>query len=221
MSRYQAVIVEDDLSVREILEISLRQINFGFSSFGSAEDYLSSGNFAAQSIYVIDLELPGMSGLDLIKAIRSKNRLAYILIISGSTDIDDLTVGFNSGADDYMGKPFIYSHLLMKLQNAKAKLLSFSKSNLNEGIKFFANTNSILLKGKDISVTDKEFYILKELYSHKGELVSKNQFSKGLGEGFLAHNIDMHIHSLRKKIQTSDIKIENVRGSGYKLTGAY
>jgi DNA-binding response OmpR family regulator len=208
--KLELILIEDDRLLREMIELILTRAQFEFKSFASAEAYLANKKLASNSIYIIDLNLPGISGKELIKQIRSINHLAYILIISGDHTEDDINLGFYSGADDYLVKPFRDSHLLSRLYAAKAKLESFSKVNINDGIKFIPEGYVISSYGTRISVTEKEFHILKNLYAKVGQAVSKETIGQD-------QTTDYQIHLLRKKIPAINWKILNVRGVGYKL----
>ena len=212
------VLIEDDKAVSELIKYLLEKSFFECETYSSAEAYLGSGKFSKSEIYIIDNNLPGIKGSDLIKSIRSMNHLAYIIMVSGLVLENDVTIGLSSGADDYVSKPFNPDHLLVKLQNAKAKLISLSKVNLNSGIKLIPEGPMISIRGSRVGINAKEYLVFEKLLKNYDRVVSKTELNEAINDPESLQKIDFHIHSLRKKIGSQSVSIRNIRGSGYCLT---
>jgi OmpR-family two-component system manganese-sensing response regulator len=210
-------IIENHEEVREMLVTLTSRSGSKIKAFASAENFLATANFSKGAIYLIGCRLPGMDGKELIKIIRTKDHFGTIFIIADNSEDEDISSGLHSGADDCFVKPFNSEHLLIKLDNAKAKSLSMGKVDLNHGLKLVPLGSIISIDGKMCKLTPREFKILEFLYLNRGQVVSRQEILKHIRCEINEHTIDSHMHGLRKKIRALPIVIHAPRGMGYRL----
>ena len=213
------VIIEDEKDIVESLKYLLEKNEFEVSAFLSAEEFFSSKNRPDHCVYLVDWNLPGIKGLDIIKTIRLKDKISPIFMISAYNKADQVIEGLESGADDYITKPFNYDELLVRVGNAHRKISTLQENQMNVGLKLIPEAHSVMKDGVTVSLTSREFVIFNHLHKNKTmpstreELIS--DFEKEME--MTARNIDVHIFSLRKKLNKISIGIETVWGTGYRL----
>jgi two-component system alkaline phosphatase synthesis response regulator PhoP len=213
------VIIEDEKDIVESLKYLLEKNEFEVTPFLSAEEFFSAKNRPEHCVYLVDWNLPGIKGVDIIKTIRLKDKLSPVFMISAYNKADQIIEGLQSGADDYITKPFNYDELLVRVGNAHSKVSNLQDNLMNVGLKLIPEAHSVIKDGVTVNLTSREFIIFHHLYKNQNvpstreELI--NQFDKDME--MTARNIDVHIFSLRKKMNKINIGIETVWGTGYKL----
>ncbi len=209
--------VEDDKNIAKIITLTLKQQGYEVIVFDNYKDFINAMNTKSPALILLDMMLPDIHGLDIIKEIRENKKWDNIDIIVISADHLLLTKldSFDLGADDYIEKPFDILELTSRI-NAR-----FRKKNKNL---FFAeftldNSKRAITKGDTvISLTEKEFEIITLLVINKSNVVSREMILEkiwGSNEIIETRVIDMHIKTIRKKLDTD--KIETVYGLGYKV----
>ena len=211
------IIVEDDIHMRMMLKHLVEMNGFKSQIFSSAEDFINSDIQETRSIHIFDNNLPGISGLQLINLIRQKDLISPILIISGENDEDSVVDALKRGADDFILKPFSIEIMSAKMMNLQARSRTIMSRSIDEGIKFFPATHSILFNKHTLSLTKREYQIFESLYKNHDKKVTRESLVQDLGQETTLRNVDVIMCTLRKKIESLPIKIGSVRGSGYKL----
>ncbi len=220
------LIVEDDESIRNLIELTLMQFQYETVSFEDAEtawEYLKK-NSADMGIF--DLMLPGMTGLELIARIREDEHLSGlpVIILTAKDSELDKVIGLDQGADDYMTKPFSVLELTARIRSLMRRSgTSHSEThNFNEewlNIDFDGRT--VHVREQQVDLTYKEFELLKYLISHKGKAVSRQELLNQIwGYDFVGESrtLDVHINSLRRKLgEPYDGWIQVIRGVGYRF----
>ncbi len=211
-------IIEDEKEIGESLAIFLRSKNFEVKHHLSAEDFFSDRSAAAEGIYLIDWNLPGIKGIDIVRTIRTRDKFSPIFMLSANSQNQDILEGLKSGADDYLTKPFDFDGLAIRIENAWSKLTQLEGNLMSHGVKLIAEANSVMKNGVTVSLTAREFVIFEHLHK-KLDTVSREdlitQFD--LKEKMTVRNVDVHIFFLRKKLAKLDMAIITVWGAGYKL----
>lgn len=214
------VIIEDEKEIVESLRYLLEKHQYQVHAYLSAEEYFSVNSARPDHcVYLVDWNLPGIKGIDIIRTIRLKDKISPIFMVSAYNKSDQIIEGLQSGADDYITKPFNYEELLVRISNAHAKVSNLEENLINVGIKLIPEAHSLMKDGVTVNLTAREFIIFNHLYknqigpSTREELI--NQFDKEME--MTARNIDVHIFSLRKKISKVNLGIETVWGTGYKI----
>jgi two-component system alkaline phosphatase synthesis response regulator PhoP len=213
------VIIEDEKDILDALKQLLERSDYTVHGFLNAEDFFSYKDRPDHCVYLFDWNLPGIKGIDIVKTIRTKDKLSPIFMMSANNRSDQIIEGLQSGADDYITKPFNYDELLVRIDNAYNKVNSIQDNLINVGLKLIPEAHSIIKDGVTVNLTSREFVIFNHLYKYKDKPSTREeligQFEKDME--MTTRNIDVHIFSLRKKMNKINIGIETVWGTGYKI----
>jgi DNA-binding response OmpR family regulator len=214
----KVIIIEDEKEIGETLKYLLEKNEFNVDFYQSAEDFFLAKKFHSTCVYIIDSNLPGIQGMDVVRTIRSKDKLSPIFIISGNIKGQDISEGLACGADDYLPKPFNTDHLLQKVRNSVHKTNIFLENLMNVGIKLIPEANSVLRDGITVNLTSREFSIVDKLLKSTGKIVTREELVSDFDDSEVTvRTIDVHVSSLRKKLEKVHLVIDTVRGKGYKI----
>ena len=216
-------IVEDEPDLRDALVYNF-QNDFKVKSFGNGEACLDKIKKKKPDLIVLDIMLPGMSGLDVCRKIRASedfNNIAIILLTAKGEEIDRI-VGFEIGADDYVTKPFsvreliLRTKVILKKQNSdeEEKILEYGSISMN------LDAHKVKENGAEILLTALEFKLLKHLLKRKGRVQSRDQLLSDvwkLSTEVTTRTVDTHIKRLREKLGESGDLIQTIRGVGYRF----
>ena len=216
-------IVEDEPDLRDALVYNF-QNDFKVKSFGNAETCLEKIKKKKPDLIVLDIMLPGMSGLDLCRKIRSSEEftnIAIILLTAKGEEIDRI-VGFEIGADDYVTKPFSVRELILRAKVILKKQTSDAEEQLLEygSIKMDITAHKVIANGAEILLTALEFKLLKHLLKRRGRVQSRDQLLNDvwkLSTEVTTRTVDTHIKRLREKLGKSGDLIQTIRGVGYRF----
>jgi DNA-binding response OmpR family regulator len=140
-------------------------------------------------------------------------------MMSAYNKSDQIIEGLQSGADDYITKPFNYDELLLRVENAHNKISNLQDNLMNVGLKLIPDAHTVIKDGVTVNLTSREFVIFNHLYKNQSAASTReeliNRFDNDMD--MTARNIDVHIFSLRKKMSKINITIETVWGTGYKI----
>ena len=218
-------IVEDEPDIRETLSYNLSQEGFKVSEFSDAETCLNKIHKNKPDLLILDLMLPGMSGLDLCKEIRADKtlkNLAIIMLTAKGEEVDRI-IGFELGADDYVTKPFSVRELILRVKVILKKQTESVESNelVEFGpIKLNLDAHEVLINNDEIVLTVLEFKLLKHLLQRRGRVQTRDQLLGdvwGYSSEVTTRTVDTHIKRLREKLGTVGDYIQTVRGVGYRL----
>tara|TARA_B100000427_G_scaffold108076_1_gene89654 strand:- start:282 stop:980 length:699 start_codon:yes stop_codon:yes gene_type:complete len=218
-------IVEDEPDIRETLSYNLSQEGFKVSEFSDAETCLNKIHKKKPDLLILDLMLPGMSGLDLCKEIRADKtlkNLAIIMLTAKGEEVDRI-IGFELGADDYVTKPFSVRELILRVKVILKKQTESVESNelVEFGpIKLNLDAHEVLINNDEIVLTVLEFKLLKHLLQRRGRVQTRDQLLGdvwGYSSEVTTRTVDTHIKRLREKLGTVGDYIQTIRGVGYRL----
>ena len=218
-------IVEDEPDIRETLAYNLSQEGFKVSEFSDAESCLNKIQKKKPDLLLLDLMLPGMSGLDLCKEIRADinlKNLAIIMLTAKGEEVDRI-IGFELGADDYVTKPFSVRELILRVKVILKKQTESVESDesIEFGpIKLNLDAHEVLINNDEIVLTALEFKLLKHLIKRRGRVQTRDQLLGdvwGYSSEVTTRTVDTHIKRLREKLGTVGDYIQTVRGIGYRL----
>lgn len=218
------LLVEDEKQLSEALQQILIKNKYSVDAVYSGDDGL---NYALTDVYdviILDIMLPKLSGLDILRKIRSEKISTPVILLTAKGSVEDKILGLDSGADDYLPKPFVPDELLARLRALTRRNGEFINENILEfsDIKLNLSTYDMEANGSSITLTQKEFEILKYFMQRPKLVVSKDDLITKLW-GFDAevehNNIEVYISFLRKKLSyvESDVKITTIRRVGYRL----
>jgi len=211
------LLVEDDIALAKALMQTL-------SDKGFSVNHLTQGKLAVESVkadspdsIILDLGLPDLDGLAVLKAIRQYNVDVPILILTARTSLEDKVAGLDLGADDYLAKPFEVDELLARLRVFERRASSLKQIALTIGLVSLDSVSyQVSVDGHIIDFSRREFMVLKALMENAGRVQTRDSLESKLyswGEEVASNTIEVHIHHLRKKLPKQFIK--TLRGIGY------
>lgn len=219
--RMRILIAEDDSILADGLSRSLRQNGYAVDavSDGTAAD----SALAAQpfDLLILDLGLPQLTGLEVLRRLRARNSVLPVLILTAADSVEQRVKGLDLGADDYMAKPFALSELEARVRALTRRGAGGGATILRHGRLMFDQTGRVaLVDDQTLDLSAREVSLLEILLTRSGRMVSKTQLVDHLcewGEEVSTNAIEVYVHRLRKKLEPSGVKIITVRGLGYCL----
>ena len=221
------LIVEDEKYLADALAQILKENKYTVDTVYDGEAGLDYALADVYDVIILDIMLPKMNGIDVLKGIRSENIKTPVILLTAKGDVNDKIKGLDSGADDYLAKPFNTGELL-----ARVRALSRRSGEMvinNNEIKYAditLDTNTMNLCGakKSINLTKKEFDMLEYLIINKAIVISKEQIIDklwGFDSEAESNHVEVYISFLRKKLAfvSDNTTISTIRGVGYKLSG--
>ena len=218
--------LEDDSSIREMIVYTLQSYGFEAKGFERPTSFWKAMESAVPDLLLLDIMLPEEDGLTILKRLRTSAatmQLPILLLTAKGTEYDKV-VGLDSGADDYLAKPFGIMELLARIRALLRRSEKISESKQQEysvGTLYLNAARHIVTDcGKDVSLTNKEYNLLLLLLEHPGIVFTRDQLLDRIwGYSFdgESRTVDVHIRTLRQKLGVSGDLIETVRGIGYKF----
>jgi two-component system, OmpR family, phosphate regulon response regulator OmpR len=216
------LIVDDDKRIRELLRAYLSENGYFISLAASAAEARERMRGVIFDLIILDVMMPGETGLSLAAALRGEGGEVPILMLSALAETQDRIAGLTSGVDDYLSKPFEPQELLLRLQSllrrAGPKVEALRDVSFGD-CKFNLLHGELLRDGQSIRLTSREKDILRLLIQKSGEALSRVQLAQSGGEDS-ARSVDVQINRLRQKIETDPANpkyLQTVRGAGYAL----
>ena len=213
--------VEDDQSISYIIEKTIEHAGYTGQGFQTGEAFLTAFKKQRPHMVLLDVMLPDVSGLDLLKIIRKLDTNVPMMMVSALQTEMDKVIALDFGADDYLTKPFGVLELASRIQAKLRKLQDDHKYGLHN-LTIDINKYTCKIENKEVSLTNKEFSILKLLLKHQGDVVSKETIFKEVWETEYigeTRTLDMHIKALRQKmaLHHATAEIKTIRGIGYQI----
>ena len=215
------LIAEDDSILTDGLTRSLR--NSGYAVDSVSDGMAADSALAAQEfdLLILDLGLPKLSGLEVLRKLRARNSHLPVMILTAADSVDQRVKGLDLGADDYMAKPFALSELEARVRALTRRGNGGGATLLRHGRLAFDQTGRVaMVDDVTLDLSAREVSLLEILLTRSGRMVSKNQIVDHLcewGEEVSSNAIEVYVHRLRKKLEPSGVKIATVRGLGYCL----
>lgn len=219
------LLIEDEKRMAQALCEILRLENYEVDHYSNGTDGLSAIETDIYDIIVLDVMLPGMNGYEIARVARSKGIRTPILMLTAKSELDDKVTGLDSGADDYLTKPFMSKELLARLRalgrrtfNNTEGLLKYNDITLDTG----TLTLSCTQNGQSVRLSEKEYHILEYLILNQGQILTREQLAVkiwGFDNDAEYNNVEVYMSFTRKKLAFVGAKteIKAVRGVGYEL----
>ena len=215
------LIVEDSSELVDWLARILRKSNYAVDCMHSAEDALLAVAASKYDLLVIDLGLPAMNGMDLIKKLRQAGQTMPIIILTAIDTVTSRVRGLDLGADDYLVKPFEISELEARIRVQLRRHGGLAVPQITFGdLSFDMAEHRFALKGIELEFTSREYAVLEALISRAGRPLAKTALIEqvfGLDDEAAPNALEVYVHRVRKKIEQADVKIFTLRGFGYVL----
>ena len=215
----RVLVIEDDALLGDALQAGLRQSGYAVDWVKdgiSADHALTTEPYAA---VVLDLGLPRLSGLEVLRRLRSRKVAIPVLILTAMDTVDDRIKGLDAGADDYLAKPFDIGELAARLRALIRRSCGKAELWLQVGeIKLDPSAHLVLYQGKPVELAAREFALLHALMLNAGKVLSRSQLEEQLYawcDEVESNVVEVHIHHLRRKLFPA--LVETIRGVGYLM----
>lgn len=211
--------LEDDASISYIIEKTISNAGYEVKGFSKSKDFLDEIAKRVPNLMILDIMLPDIPGLEVLKKVRENHKHIPIIMVSALSSEMDKVKALDSGADDYITKPFgvleLTSRINAHLRKSNVKMI-YQKENLIIN----KETYTCSIDDTIIYLTTKEFELLFLLLQNEGKVVEKARILNEIWQmdaSIETRTLDMHIKSLRQKIKDANFEIKTIRGVGYTL----
>ncbi|OKP03864.1 transcriptional regulator TctD [Xenorhabdus eapokensis] len=182
-----------------------------------ADQLLQTENYA---LLILDVALPRLDGLSLLLRLRKRGQNLPVLLLTAKTEVTDRVKGLNSGADDYLTKPFEFQELEARIRALLRRSSAIPQEAQKFGSLAYEGEGYFVLNNIPLALTPRELSVLTTLFHRRGRPVSKQQLFEqvfSLSDEANPQSIELYVHRLRKKLLNSDVEIKTLRGLGYRL----
>lgn len=217
------LLIEDDIKIVSFVQKGLQEEGFIVDTAYDGEEGFYLAEQYPYDLFIVDWMLPKLSGLDVCKRLRDQKIVTPILILTAKTSVEERITGLESGADDYLCKPFVFAELVARIRS----LVRRSSYNYHEILKLDTleinlSKRIVTRASKPVTLTTKEFDIVVCLLLNQGNIITHTHLQEkiwGINEATSSNIINVFIHHLRHKIDIEGEKplIKTIRGSGYKI----
>jgi DNA-binding response OmpR family regulator len=217
------LLVEDYLPLQKSLAKGLREAGFAVDFTGDGQEGLWYAMSNDYDVIILDLMLPKIDGLSILKQLRTKNKNNHILILTAKGTVDDRIKGLDLGADDYLVKPFAFGELLARIRALMRRRYEQKHPDLNvHDLRIDAASRRVWRADEEIILTPREYMLLEYLAMRAGQVVSRTDIWEHVYEfnsEASSNVVDVYIGYLRKKVEKEDkpLLLRTVRGQGYIL----
>ncbi|KGO90019.1 response regulator transcription factor [Flavobacterium suncheonense] len=218
------LIIEDETGISGFLKQGLEEENYKVTVANNGDSGLKAFNANKPDLVLLDWLMPKMSGLEVCKKIREKNRKVPILFLTAKDTVQETVEGLKAGANDYIKKPFSFEELLERIK------IHFRDNSKEEVVKLGPVTldvlrRKVLVEEREIAFTQREYELLKYLIENKGRVCTRNNIIEDVWGIYFEYDtgvIDVFINAIRKKmnLKKEDDFIKTIRGVGYMIDDA-
>ena len=218
------LVIEDEIKLQNQIRQQLESVGYMVDTCSDGKEGLFFATEYPLDAAIIDIGLPGKSGLEIIKALREQGSLLPILILTARSSWQDKVQGLEMGADDYLTKPFQMEELQARVKALLRRATGIPQTSLKCGpITLDVTTQSVTANGEIIELTSFEYRLLEELVRHHGEILSKHTLADYLyphDEDRDSNVLEVMVGRLRRKLDPNGTlnPIETMRGRGYRFT---
>lgn len=218
------LLVEDEIDIASALATGLRHQGYAVDSAGDGQQALELANVTDYDLLILDLNLPNMDGLEVCRRLRASCPSLLVLMLTARSQPQERVIGLDTGADDYLVKPFHFAELVARVRallrrdvRTRTPLLEY------QDLKLDPVTHAAWQANRRLGLTNKEFGILEYLLRHQGEIVSQETLLEHVWDmqaNPLTNTVRVHMNSLRRKlgdVAETPRYIETVIGQGYRL----
>ncbi len=219
----RVLVIEDEQILREQLAEALSTAGYVIDSAADGDEGFYQGKEYPQDLAVVDLGLPGMSGIEVIKSWREAGLDFPVLILTARGRWQEKVEGLEAGADDYMVKPFSMEELQARVRALLRRSSGWSQSQLRcDPVQMDLGTQKVTVAGEEIDLTAYEYKVLEFLMLHAGEVISKNDLTEHIYHQDFdrdSNTLEVFVRRLRKKLDPDNSlePIETLRGRGYRF----
>jgi two-component system OmpR family response regulator len=223
----RVLVVEDDPKIASFVVKGLKQSGYAVDHFGDGDEAHAMASAVTYDVAVVDIMLPGMDGLELVRRLRRQGVRMPVIFLSAKATVDDRVRGLQAGADDYLTKPFAFSELLARVQALIRRASQAAEPTRLEvgGLTMDLLTREVARGGQRIELQPREYSLLEYLMRHAGRVVTKTMILEHVYDYSFdpqTNVVDVLVSRLRQKIDREfPVKmIHTIRGVGYVLRSA-
>ena len=220
--------VEDDDNIRELVIYTLETTGLKAQGFAEGTSFMEALAFDTPELILLDIMLPGEDGMELLHKLKnsSKTKDIPVIMVTAKGAEYDKVIGLDSGADDYVTKPFGMMELVSRIKAVLRRAGKIpDKADLEvAGVKMNVKKHEVTVDGKTVTLTLKEFELLERLMRNQNIVLTRDQLLEDIwGYDFdgETRTVDVHVRTLRQKLGEKGSMIETVRGVGYRIGGNY
>lgn len=215
----QILLVEDDRPLATGLKKALQQQGFAVNDVETGKAALHVVDTETPDMMILDIGLPDIDGLSVLRTLRRKHPELPVLLLTARDSVDDKVAGLDSGADDYLAKPFEVTELLARLRVFERRLAQVKDARITIGeVTLDTISQKVLRNGSELELPRREYMLLKTLMENVGRVQTRAVLESRLyswGEEVASNAVEVHVHHLRKKLGNDFIR--TIRGVGYKI----
>lgn len=219
------LVIDDDKDLRELLRVKLGNEGFNMLSAVDGASGIEMVRGKQPKLIVLDINMPGMSGMDVCRFLKSDKKLKNIpvLMLTAKSDEVDRILGLEFGADDYLTKPFNPRELILRIKNILRR--SSPPEDENKSVQYgmisvSLDTHEVRVKNRPVALTLTEFKLLASLIDNPDQVKTRDYLLEQIweyGDGVYSRTVDTHVQRLRAKLKDAGRYIETVRGVGYRI----
>jgi two-component system copper resistance phosphate regulon response regulator CusR len=221
----RVLVAEDEPGLRDVIVLGLADAGYRVDAVGRGDDAIDQLRWYEYDVAIIDWRMPGGEGIEVVRWARSHERPTAILMLTARDTVADRVAGLDSGADDYLVKPFEFSELLARIRalqrrprGVEAPILQLGRLALDPA------QHTVTVAGCDVALTPTEYLVLEVLIRRSPSVVDRRAIAEHAWadetEPVGTNAIDVHMSRLRAKLVGSQLRIVAVRGTGYRLVSA-
>lgn len=216
------LIVEDEVKITQALKFLFTKQKIDVDIANDGEEGLILSNKEIYDVIVLDIMLPGVNGIDILKSVRKSGNKTPVIMLTAKDAVDDRVFGLETGADDYLVKPFATKELIARVKAlARRKNTEFIGEVYEfENIKYDVKNYLLYIDDIEYKIPLKEAMLMEMFIKKPRQVFTREQIIDriwGLEADILESNIEIYVHHLRKRLELTKAKIETVRGVGYML----
>ncbi len=221
----RVLVVEDERTLANLIKEGLEEENFSVDVAYDGEEGLFLAENEPYDAIILDIMLPKIDGIEILRRIRDRGIKTPVLMLTAKSSVEDKVLGLDSGADDYLTKPFSFEELLARLRAVIRRAFGETENIVKVAdLELNLNTHEVKRGGVKIELSSKEYALLEYLVLNRNKLLTRSQISEHIYDyeyDFDSNVIDVMIARLRKKIDKGFNKklIHTVRGAGYMIKG--
>ena len=217
------LIAEDEVSTAKAIKLLLEKAKYSVDIVHNgidAWDYIQVGSY---EVIILDIMMPGMSGLKVLSLIRQNRIATPVLLLTAKAEVEDRVAGLNAGADDYLPKPFATQELIARIKALARRSESYAESLKKVGnLELDGNRYEMRVGDESVSLTNKEYQLMELFMQHPGYVFSTEHLMDKIWGYDTESDINVvwtHIGFVRKKLRNlnADVEIKTIRGAGYAL----
>jgi two-component system OmpR family response regulator len=217
----RVLVIEDDTTLGHALQEFLVQQGYAVDWLADGDQVMGAISAQSYDLLLLDLNLPGRSGLEILADLRASGQQVPVLILTARDGVEDRVAGLDAGADDYVSKPFELAELAARVRAFGRRRAGQAQSLIEAGPLSFDSVNrEVRVNGERLALSVRELSVLEMLMTRAGRVVTKRQIVNSLSAwdaDFSENAVEVYVYRLRKRLDGTGASIQTVRGFGYLL----